>query len=225
VGKLFGFLFVLLLIVGAGAGGLWFYGQHVYTQPGPATPDGAPRIVAIPKGLNAQAIAATLKDAGAIEDDFQFRMAVRALDMLPGAEKVTLKAGEYVVPSAASLMDVVALLESGKSLQYTAIIPEGLTSAMIIKLLADNEWKGEGDAAASMKLTGEPPLVPAEGVMLPGGYVVHRGDTIESVVQSCGRTVSPACPSRPGKTRSISPPSSRTRPACPKSGPWWLRCL
>ena len=36
--------------------------------------------------------------------------------------------------------EIVELLSSGKSLQYNVVIPEGLTSAMIMRLLAESDW-------------------------------------------------------------------------------------
>ena len=138
MGKFFGALLLLLAVALAGA---WFYGQHLYTQQGPQTPDGGARIVIVAKGANVQNATAALKKAGAIDDELHFRTVVRVLDFLPGAEKLDLKAGEYAVPSGATMKQIIALLSSGASLQYNVVIPEGLTSAMIIRLLAKSEWE------------------------------------------------------------------------------------
>jgi UPF0755 protein len=181
VGKLFGFLISVLVIVGALAAGAIFYGNYLYAKEGPATADGQPRIVTIVKG--APAIATKLKEAGAIEDELQFRLLMRMREFMPGGGKVTFKAGEYAIPSKASIADIVAEISEGKSLEYVVIIPEGLTSAMIMKLLEDKEWKSTSGAGAAFKLAGPPPTTPAEGVLLPGGYHVVRGATIESVIQ------------------------------------------
>jgi UPF0755 protein len=183
VGKLFGALLLLLAVAAAGA---WFYGQHLYTKPGPQTADGGVRIVIVAKGANVQSATAALKKVGAIDDDLHFRTIVRALDFLPGAERLDLKAGEYAIPSGATMKEIIKLLSSGKSLQYNVVIPEGLTSAMIVRLLAKNEWEMTKDttnnSGLTYKLAGDAPKPPAEGVLLPGDYAVQRGDTIESVV-------------------------------------------
>jgi UPF0755 protein len=183
VGKLFGFLISVLVIAGALAAGAIFYGNYLYAKEGPVTADGQPRIVTIAKG--APAISTKLKDAGAIEDALQFRLLMRGREFMPGADKVVFKAGEYAIPSKASIADIVKQISEGKSLEYVVIIPEGLTSAMIMQLLADKEWKSAPGAGSetAIKLTGKPPTTPAEGVILPGGYHVVRGATIESVVQ------------------------------------------
>jgi UPF0755 protein len=183
VGKLFGALLLLLAVALAGG---WFYGQHLYTKQGPQTPDGGARIVIVAKGANVQSATTTLKKAGAIDDELHFRTVVRVLDFLPGAERLNLKAGEYAVPSGATMKEIIALLSSGKSLQYNVVIPEGLTSAMIMRLLKENEWgmtkETTNSSGLTYKLAGDAPQTPAEGVLLPGDYAVQRGDTIESVV-------------------------------------------
>jgi UPF0755 protein len=182
------FLGFLVLFAAIAAGGLWFYGQHLYTREGPQTADGGARIVVIPKGANVQKATAALKEAGAIEDDFSFRAVVRVLDFLPGGEKLSLKAGEYSIASGAPMKQVIKQLSSGNSLQYNVVIPEGVTTAMVMKRLAEAEWPTTkpttvtGVAKLTYRLAGEPPSTPAEGVMLPGDYAVQRGDTIESVV-------------------------------------------
>lgn len=184
LGKLFGFLLVLLVLAGAAAGGAWFYAQNLYTKAGPATADGKPRIVTVKKGATPQSIAANLKGAGAIEDEFQFRLAVRVHDFFPGEDGVlNLRAGEFTIPSKASIKDISKVLSSGAPLQYTVVVPEGLTSAMVMRQLTGKAWKAAGGIDASMKLAGDPPTTPAEGVLLPGDYMVARGDTVESVVQ------------------------------------------
>lgn len=183
--KFFGFL---ILFIAIAAGGLWFYGQHLYAKDGPQTADGGARIIVIPKGATVQTATAALKEAGAIEDDFSFRAVVRALDFIPGAQKLNLKAGEYAIPSGAPMKQLIAQLSSGISLQYNVVIPEGFTSAQVVRLLAGTDWPTtqtttqEGVSRLTYRLAGEAPAAPAEGVLLPGDYAVQRGDTIDSVV-------------------------------------------
>lgn len=180
MGKLFGVLIVLVVVALVGVGGAWFWLNSVYNADGPATADGKPRVVMVERGATTQSIAATLTKAGAITDEGQFRLALRAREF--AGDKQVMKAGEYEIASGASMADIVGQLSSGKSLQYAVIVPEGLTSDMIVKLLAEREWKATGGAQHVYKLAGDPPPVPPEGVLLPGDYAVTRGDTIESVI-------------------------------------------
>jgi UPF0755 protein len=180
LGKLVGILLALVVLAGGVLGAGWFWLNGAYTQDGPATVDGKPRVVMIEKGASTQAIAARLKQVGAIGDDGQFRLALRVREFL--GDKPVMKAGEYELKSGASMAAIVQELSMGSPLQYAVIIPEGLTSQMILSLLVEREWKATGGAAHVYKLAGPAPALPAEGVLLPGDYAVTRGDTIEMVI-------------------------------------------
>lgn len=160
-------LLALVALVAVVAIGGWFYAQSTYAGSGPETADGADRIVMIESGSGTIKIASALEQAGAIKNPDAFRIAVRLTDN-DGA----LKAGEYAIPSGASIKQIIDLLVEGRSILYPVTIPEGLTSAMIMERLAEAEV-----------LTGElPEVTPAEGVLLPDTYMVHRGDTREAVI-------------------------------------------
>ncbi|MEY2757220.1 MAG: hypothetical protein RIR33_998 [Pseudomonadota bacterium] len=180
MGKLLGILLLLAVIGGAAAGGGWFWLDGLYTSAGPATADGKSRVVIIERGAATQAIATKLAESGAIADEGQFRLVLRARELM--GDKPVMKAGEYEIPSGASMSDIVAELSTGAALQYAVIVPEGLTSDMIVKLLAEREWKATGGAERVYKLAGDLPEVPPEGVLLPGDYAVTRGDTVASVI-------------------------------------------
>lgn len=185
MGKLVGVLVALIVIAAAAVAGGWFWLDSVYTAEGPKTADGKPRVVLIEKGSSSGVIATRLKEVGAISDDSQFKLALRVREMLPaflGGEKPVMKAGEYELKSGASMEAIVKELSTGSPLQYAVVVPEGLTSQMILSLLVDREWKATGGAAPTYKLAGPVPALPAEGVLLPGDYAVSRGDTIGSVI-------------------------------------------
>jgi UPF0755 protein len=190
LGRLFGFLVALLLLAAVAAGGAFFYGQQVFTRSGPTTDNGEPRVVRVEKGASVTAIANALETAGAIPDAGQFRLALRVLEtlgpQLGGLDPdrpLTLKAGEYLIPSGASLKEVVARLTEGEVLLYAVVVPEGLTSAAVMSLLEREEWISNRDDGLTMKLPSDPTeTVPAEGALLPGDYMVQRGDTRADVV-------------------------------------------
>ncbi|MEM6626239.1 MAG: endolytic transglycosylase MltG [Pseudomonadota bacterium] len=161
-------LFIIAaFLVGAAALGGAYYAQQQYMAAGPSTADGEARNVVVPAGASVRRMADTLAEAGAIEDPFRFRLAARVLDV-----ETDLKAGEYAVPSGASLKEILEILREGKAVLYPITIPEGLTSAMIMRRLE-----------ASEVLTGDlPEVTPAEGVLLPDTYLVPRGETREAMV-------------------------------------------
>lgn len=150
-------LFSLALLAALTGGALLLYGQQRFEAPGPAA---AAIEVAIPPGSGLAAIARRLEGAGAIEDADIFRFATRFRQAERG-----LKAGEYEIPPRASMADILALLESGKTIERRVTVPEGLTSAQIVALLN-----------ATPKLTGEIDALPPEGSLAPETYFFTTGE-------------------------------------------------
>lgn len=166
--RAFGALLLTLIVLCAGvAAGGYFYALNLYTSAGPVTDDGKPRLVTVEPGSGPQAIAAKLAEAGVVADPLQFQLAVRATQTGP-----RLKAGEYEIESGASLKAVIDQLVAGRSILHPVTIPEGLTSAVIVKMIA-----------AAPVLTGpSPDSLPAEGVLLPDTYMVQRGETRQQMI-------------------------------------------
>lgn len=153
-------LIVLLLVCLAAAGAVvWERAQ--YAAPGPKAPSGQQTIVLIAPGDGVSAISHTLDKAGVIASAEMFRWSVRLR-----REGHRLKAGEYAIPSHASMQEIVAILIAGKSIQHKLTIAEGLTSQMAYNLIADDRV-----------LTGDAGPVPPEGVLLPETYLFTRGTT------------------------------------------------
>ena len=50
----------------------------------------------------------------------------------------SLKAGEYEIKAGASMKEIMDLLKSGKSIQYSLTLPEGLTVKQMFKKIADD---------------------------------------------------------------------------------------
>ena len=169
MGKFLVGLLILILLLGGGVAGAWFYAQNAYAELGPKTADGQPRIVTIPPKASVQTIADTLVAAGALKDDFIFKAEARLLNFGP-----KLKAGEYAIPSGASMEKIVKQLSDGKVVLHKVPMPEGLTSRMMMRGLLQSSY-----------LAGPlPAVVPAEGVLLPETYSVKRGETRQDVVKN-----------------------------------------
>ena len=117
------------LITAAGTLGLFLVAALVafwaiYWGPGPKAAEGEATIVTLPSGAGVPAIAANLKSAGVIRSTDLFRAAIS----LTGADR-KIRAGEYEVPSGASLATVVGLLLDGKSVRHYVTLPAGWSSA------------------------------------------------------------------------------------------------
>ena len=178
-GCLVGFLprlgcLLILALLAAGSVGWW--GWRELHRPGPGQPEEAATFV-IERGESAAQILRRLETAGRIRSALLARLWLRW-----APEGGPLKAGEYELASGASMEAIVKELSTGSPLQYAVIVPEGLTSAMILSLLVEKDWKATGGAGSTYKLAGPIPALPEEGVLLPGDYAVSRGDTVEGVI-------------------------------------------
>lgn len=142
-------------------------GWSVYFGPGPVAREGDTTVVVLPSGAGVSAIAANLKAAGVIKSTDMFKAAAT----LTGADR-KLRAGEYEVPSKASLKTVLGLLTDGRVVRHFVTLPEGWSSAQAVDILMKEEL-----------LTGEEPPVPEEGSLWPATYEISRGETRASVIR------------------------------------------
>jgi UPF0755 protein len=146
--------------------GALIFGWFTYFGPGPAARQGETTIVTVPSGSGVSVIAARLRSAGVI----------RSADLFKAAAAVTgsatkLRAGEYEVPSGASLSQVLDLLVDGRVVRHFVTIPEGWSSAQAVDILMNEDV-----------LTGTIEDVPEEGSLWPETYEVTRGETRASVI-------------------------------------------
>ncbi|HYD28293.1 endolytic transglycosylase MltG [Brevundimonas sp.] len=141
-------------------------GWSVFYAPGPAAREGDSTIVTLPSGAGVNAIAANLKAAGVIRSTDMFKAAAT----LTGADR-KLRAGEYEVPSRASLRSVLVLLVEGKVVRHYVTLPEGWSSAQAVDILNNQPL-----------LTGTIDTVPEEGSLWPDTYEISRGETRASVI-------------------------------------------
>jgi UPF0755 protein len=148
-------LTLICLVLAAFA--VWHLAVERFEGPGPLA---AERIVIVPRGAGVERIAQTLADSGVIEDVILFQLGVRVLEA--GRR---LKAGEYRFPAAVSMHGAVAILEQGQTVVHSLTVPEGLTSAQTVALVA-----------AAEALSGEIGAVPGEGSLLPETYHFKRDD-------------------------------------------------
>jgi UPF0755 protein len=158
--------FVLSLIVIAAivAGATAYYGKLQFEKPGPLA---ANKLFVVERNSNLRDISVRLFTEGLISDERVFQMAVRATGN--GAK---LKAGEYEVAAGASMRDVMNTITSGRSVEYSVTIPEGLT--------VQQAW---ARIASNASLTGEMPAqMPGEGLLIADTHSFPRGTDRTEVV-------------------------------------------
>lgn len=157
-------LFFLAAFIGATA---FYYGKTKFEAPGPLAEQGAAETtVLLPKGMSVKSIAKELEESGVIRDARFFEIAIR-LQRADGK----LRAGEYAIPSAASMADISRILQIGKSILHKITIAEGLTSSQIVNLVEDDKV-----------LLGDVIETPEEGTLLPETYLFLRSTTRHQIL-------------------------------------------
>lgn len=156
---------LLLILIGAGAA----YGAYAYLQQSFEKPAAFPEDVVfdVPRGAGVSLIAGRLESQGLIENADIFKVMVR----LEG-DQTGLKAGEYLIPARSNMREIYKTLTDGKAILYPFTVPEGLTSAQIMRMMA-----------AMDTLSGELPETPAEGTLLPETYMTPRGMSRSALVK------------------------------------------
>jgi peptidoglycan lytic transglycosylase G len=168
IGKiLIGIVIVVFAVALILAAGLWFSWQWLQNEVASDGPAESETIIALPRGAGLIAIAHQLEREGVVENADIFRAWVT----IDGGDR-DLQAGEYAIPPRASIADIYDQLRDGQTLSYPVTVPEGRTSAMIVRILE-----------ASDVLTGIIEDTPAEGSLLPETYFVQRGTARQDVLQ------------------------------------------
>lgn len=150
-------LVALALLLGGG----WIFSRG-WTAAGPST---QPLEVAVPPGSSLSKAARVLEQAGALASADRFLTLAKVF-----GSGASIQAGEYAVPAGASPSEVLALLQSGKTLQRFVTVPEGTPSILVHERLM-----------AEARLTGAV-KIPEEGSVLPDSYSFQSGDTRAAVL-------------------------------------------
>jgi UPF0755 protein len=130
-----------------------------YQGPGPESRVGKTTTVMLRHGASLPEIAGALESAGVVKSGAIFMTAAQ----VTGAAR-SLQAGEYEIPSGASMAQILDDIRAGRVVRHQVTIPEGWTSEMAVEALAKEP-----------ALTGSTPA-PAEGAILPDTYQFQRGE-------------------------------------------------
>lgn len=134
---------------------------RAWNETGPLT---EARNIVVPRG-GTDAVAEALLRAGAIEDTGRFAIAAR----ITSADG-PVRAGEFAFPAGASLREVFQVLRTAPPVQRRVTLPEGLTTAQALAVLA----RAEG-------LTGNPEP-PPEGSLFPETYAYQWGTPRDEIL-------------------------------------------
>lgn len=165
------------LLVIAGLLGLWTLWAFFL----PASPP-AGTVFSVPMGAGAGTVGRALADAGAVRSAFAFKLVARF-----SGRSDELKAGDYEVSGSRSVLGVLDLLVSGKSLLQKLLVREGLSAAQIGALLEQQQL---GSAKAFLDLARDPgqaqrlkvPGPTLEGYLFPDSYFVAKGMSEQALI-------------------------------------------
>lgn len=144
--------------------GLGYWVLNEYKKPGPLREQ---IVFIVEKGENAGTIAERLEQKNVIQSADIFRFGLRYLD-----DNNFLKAGEYELEPGLSMKDVIATLQTGRTIEYKFTIPECATSYEAMNTINDIEI-----------LSGSLLKPPLEGSIFPDTYHYVRGEEKRDVVK------------------------------------------
>ncbi|MBU4530121.1 MAG: endolytic transglycosylase MltG [Hoeflea sp.] len=181
-------LMIFIAIVGVG---VFWYGKTEFEGPGPLDRTSA---FMVRDGAGLNQIAAGLEGQGIIANQRIFSLGAKSM-----LGDDTLKAGEYEIKAHASMREIVALMQSGKSILHSFTVPEGQTVQQVFDRLRADEML-EGDLPEEM---------PPEGALLPETYKFSRGTTRAEIVDQMAKA----------QTRALAGVWSRRDPDLPLETP------
>lgn len=135
-----------------------YLAYRAFQQAGPL---GRDHVYLLTKGQGLSSMARDMEAAGFIANGDIFKAGV----FISGYEK-GLQAGEYNIPAASSMGDIMLILASGDVVQHKITVVEGWTSLQLMNVLEKIE-----------NLTGSLDDIPAEGSLMPQTYLyTHETD-------------------------------------------------
>ena len=152
-------ILIISILAAAAAAYGWFWLQNEVVKPGPLAQ--ATDFV-VERGEGLASVANRLETQGLVGDLRVLRLKAR----IDGIES-DIKAGSYNIPARASMTDILDQLVEGDVIQFRLTIPEGLTTAQILRRVEAAE-----DLVGDM-----PEEAYAEGVLLPDTYAFGAGTT------------------------------------------------
>jgi UPF0755 protein len=143
---------------------LVYYAFREYQQPGPLETD---TTFLVREGAGISEIADGLERKNIISNSRIFKTVTKFL-----GEDQKSRHGEYAIKANASMMEIMDILKSGKSIQYSLTLPEGLTVKQMFKRIASDP-NLDGDLPAEL---------PPEGSLRPDTYKFTRGSKRTAVL-------------------------------------------
>lgn len=157
--------FVILVLGAAAAGGGWLWFQNEIEKPGPVAEE---TLFEVRSGDHVSGVAQRLEEQGLISNADAMKLHARISDQQAG-----LKVGEYAIPPRASIASILDLLVSGDVITYRITIPEGRTTAQVLRIVEQHPDL-EGDM---------PDREIGEGTLLPDTYIFSSDKSRRGMIE------------------------------------------
>jgi UPF0755 protein len=158
------FVMTVITFLTVAAVALVYYAFREYRQPGPLDTD---TTYLVREGAGISEIADGLERRNIISNSRVFKTVTKFL-----GEDQNSRHGEYAIKAHASMEEIMDILKSGKSIQYSLTLPEGLTVKQMFKKITEDP-NLDGDL---------PTELPAEGTLRPDTYKFTRGSKRAAVL-------------------------------------------
>ena len=158
------FVMTVITFLTIAAVALVYYAFREYQAPGPLQAD---TTFLVREGAGISEIADGLQRRDIISNARIFKTVTQFL-----GEDQKSRHGEYAIKAHSSMLEIMDILKSGKSIQYSVTLPEGLTVKQMFRRLAD-EPNLDGDLPAEL---------PPEGSLRPDTYKFTRGSKRSAVL-------------------------------------------
>jgi UPF0755 protein len=181
------FLWVAIGVMALAAAGLWMaWDRYEKFLRQPLTIPVKGQVFEVAQGATGSEIVRQLSSRGYTRPGWEWRLLMRL-------EPHVYRAGEYRLESGMGPQDVLALLSSGRVIQYRFTVVEGWTFSQLIAALAANETlkhELDPDEPAGMQgLLDEMEIVHPEGWFLPETYQFTRGDSDRDILERAHRAM------------------------------------
>ena len=175
-------LLLLLLLLGVAAAALLWEMDRRWRTPLDVPPEGVTGNVAT--GDSLRTVLEDLHERGVLP----YPDLVRLYGRWTGLDQ-QIKRGEYLLPPQSTALSLLQLLTSGKVIHYQVTLPEGITLARAVEILAqqeelEHELTGPDDPRILALVA---PYEEAEGLFFPDSYHFARGDSDWEVLQRAHR--------------------------------------
>ena len=158
------FVMTMITFLTIAAVALVYYAFREYRAPGPLDAD---TTFIVREGAGISEIADSLERRDIISNARIFKTVTNFL-----GDDEKSRHGEYAIKAHASMLEIMEIFKSGKSIQYSVTLPEGLTVKQMFKRLPA-EPNLDGDLPAEL---------PAEGSLRPDTYKFTRGSKRSAII-------------------------------------------